>query len=631
MCAIAGIVSSNNLNNKDAVADMCSRMILRGPDHQEVWGTCNGVTLGHCRLAIIDLSSGNQPMVSADGNAVIVFNGEIYNFLDLKQELTNRYHYEFKTTSDTEVILAGYQTWGIDGILKRLEGMFAFALYDLCNNEVFIARDKFGEKPLYYYHKGEDLVFASELKSFNADLSRFTLDVEAANFYFALGYIPAPYSIYKEIRKLEPGHYLYIDSERKCMDLSFYKLKDHIIVNSDSFDEACQHIKRLVDDSVRQRMIADVPMGAFLSGGVDSSVICCTMVNHSKEQFDTFSIGFNESEYDESHRAALVAEKIKSKHHLHILKYDDVVNELEEIIGYYDEPFGDSSAIPSYYVAMLAHRDVKAVLTGDSADEIFAGYEKYLGRYYAGKYKNAPKVLQKVGEFVVNHTPINHHTSSWLRKANKLIHTTEGDNFDIYFNLMCLGFPDYTRHKLLKEDSFCDVKGYVKAIYDECPSDNPLDREQYSDIRIVLEGCMFPKVDRACMHHSLENRTPFLDSKIVEYALSINPEYRLNGKKKKIVLKEAFRDILPERTKHFSKRGFAVPLDYWFRNELKNEMESLINKDFIDNQGVFNYHYLRQLFEAHMQGKENNQNQLWNIFVFQKWYLKATCKDKERV
>lgn len=624
MCAIAGIVSPNNLSNKNEVADMCSRMILRGPDHQEVWGTHHGVTLGHCRLAIIDLNSGNQPMSSADGNVVIVFNGEIYNFLDLKNELIECHGYRFVTTSDTEVIIAGYQLWGIEGILQRLEGMFAFAIYDFKNNEVFIARDKFGEKPLYYYHNGEDLIFASELKGLGADLSRFSLDMEAANFFFALGYIPAPFSIYKEIRKLEPGHYLHIDAERKCKNLTYYKLKDKIVRSTDTFDEACQHIKSLLNDSVRQRMIADVPMGAFLSGGIDSSIICCTMPNYTNEQFDTFSIGFNESEYDESRRAALVADKIKSKHHLHILKYDDVVNELDEIIDYYDEPFGDSSAIPSYYVAMLAHRDVKAVLTGDSADEIFAGYEKYLGRYYAGKYKNAPKLLQKMGEYAVNHAPINHHTSSWLRKANKLIQTSEGDDFDIYFNLLCLGFPDYNRCKLLNENSFFDVKGYVRTIYDDCPSDNPLDKEQYSDIRIVLEGCMFPKVDRACMHHSLENRTPFLYSKIVEYTLGINPEYRLNGKNKKIVLKEAFKDILPERTTHFSKKGFSVPIDYWFRNELKNEMASLINKNFIEKQGIFNYPYLRQLFEAHIHGKENNQTQLWNIFVFQKWYLKST-------
>lgn len=621
MCGIAGIISKNKEDKKNEVALMCQRMVLRGPDHQDVWSTHQGVTLGHCRLAILDLNTGNQPMLSVDKKVVIVFNGEIYNYLDIRKELKEQYHYQFATTSDTEVIIGGYQTWGIKGILSRLEGMFAFCLYDIKKDEVFIARDKFGEKPLYYYTKDDDLCFASELKAFDADLSRFSLDMEAANFYFALGYIPAPYSIYKEIRKLEPGYYMHISTKREYKKYAYYKLKDHILRNTDSFETACQNIRKLMNDSVRQRMIADVPMGAFLSGGVDSSIICCTMPKYSKEPFDTFCIGFDESEYDESNRANIVAEKIKSKHHLHTLKFEDIVDNIDDIIGYYDEPFGDSSAIPSYYVAMLAHKDVKAVLTGDSADEIFAGYDKYLGRYYAEKYRHTPRLFQKLVELVVEHTPINHKTSTFLRKANKLINTSKESDFDIYYNLMCLGFPDVKRKNLLKEDLYRDVKTHVKEIYDECPSDEPLDREQYCDVRFVLEGCMFPKVDRACMHHSLENRTPFLDSRIVEYALSIKPEYRLNGHNKKYILKKAFKEMLPGKTTHFSKRGFGVPLDYWFKVELKKEMDALISKEFIETQGIFSYNYLQDIFHKHIAGKENNKTKLWNIYVFQKWYM----------
>lgn len=620
MCGIAGIVSKSSINKKSFVENMCQRMVLRGPDHQEVWGTQHGVTLGHCRLAILDLNTGNQPMTSVDKKVVIVFNGEIYNFLDIRKELEEKYQYNFATTSDTEVIIGGYQTWGIEGILSRMEGMFAFALFDIEKNEIFIARDKFGEKPLYYYTEGESIYFASELKAFDADLNKFTLDMEAANIYFALGYIPAPYSIYKEIRKLEPGHFIHINANREAQTHLYYALKDHIKRNDDTFDTACQHIRDLVNDSVRQRMIADVPMGAFLSGGVDSSIICCTMPKYSKEQFDTFSIGFDESEYDESNRAKIVADKINSKHHLHILKFDDVIDSIDDIIGYYDEPFGDSSAIPSYYVAMLAHQDVKAVLTGDSADEIFAGYEKYLGRYYAEKYRHTPKFLQKTVRFAAEHTPITHKTSQWLRKANKLINTAEESDFDIYYNLMCLGFPDYRRKDLLREDSYHDVREKVKAVYDECPNDDPLDKEQYCDVRVVLEGCMFPKVDRACMHNSLENRTPFLDSRIVEYALSINPEYRLSGKNKKVILKDAFKEYLPEKTTHFSKRGFGAPTDYWFRNDLREEMVKLISREVVEEQGIFNYDYLQTLFNNHLNGKENNKAQLWNVYVFQKWY-----------
>ncbi len=621
MCGIAGIISKKDTDKSKSVSNMCQRMLLRGPDHQEVWGTQQGVTLGHCRLAILDLNTGNQPMSSVDKKGVIVFNGEIYNFLDIRKELKEQYHYQFATTSDTEVIIGGYQTWGIEGVLSRLEGMFAFCLFDIEKDEAFIARDKFGEKPLYYYVNNEDLHFASELKAFDADLSKFALDMEAANLYFALGYIPAPFSIYKEIRKVEPGHYMHISAKREIKIHTYYQLKDHIQRNSDSFEVACQKIRNLVSNSVRQRMIADVPMGAFLSGGVDSSIICCTMPQYSKETFDTFSIGFDESEYDESNRAKIVAEKIKSRHHLHILRFEDVVDNIDDIIGYYDEPFGDSSAIPSYYVAMLAHKDVKAVLTGDSADEIFAGYEKYLGRYYAEKFRHFPHFLQKLGKYAAEHIPINHKTSPWLRKANKIINTAEESDFDIYYNLMCLGFPDYRRKELLKSGSYRDVRGKVKKVYDECPNDNPLDKEQYCDIRVVLEGCMFPKVDRACMHHSLENRTPFLDSQLVEYALSLPHEYKLKGRNKKYILKEAFKSELPEKTTHFSKKGFGVPLDYWFKTDLKEELSKFINKEFVETQGIFNYNYLQSLFENHINGKENNKAQLWNIYVFQKWYI----------
>ena len=620
MCGIAGIVSRRNNNNKEEVMGMCQRMVLRGPDHQEVWGTYHGITLGHCRLAILDLTTGNQPMQSVDKRVVIVFNGEIYNFLEIRKVLADHYKYQFATNSDTEVIIGGYQIWGIDGILSRLEGMFAFSLYDIEKDEVYIARDKFGEKPLYYYLKDDSLYFGSELKSFDADLKKFSLDKEAANLYFALGYIPAPYSIYKEIRKLEPGHYMHINASRDIKTCEYYSLKEHIGRNTDSFETACQRIRDLVKDSVRQRMIADVPMGAFLSGGVDSSIICCTMPQYSKGNFDTFCIGFDESEYDESNRAQIVSDKIGSKHHLHTLKYEDVVNDIDSIISYYDEPFGDSSAIPSYYVAMLAHKDVKAVLTGDSADELFAGYEKYLGRYYAEKYRHVPKLFQKLGRFTTEHTPITHQTSNFLRKANKLINTANESDFDIYYNLMCLGFPDTKRKLLLKDGVYYDVKGKIKSIYDECPNESPLDKEQYCDVRVVLEGCMFPKVDRACMHNSLENRTPFLDSRLVEYALSINPEYRLNGNKKKYVLKKAFQDYLPEKTRNFSKRGFGVPVDYWFRNELKEEMSRLINKEIIEAQGIFNYQYLQEIFESHLSKNNNYKTQLWNVFVFQKWF-----------
>lgn len=621
MCGISGIISKTDKDFSDEVMRMCQRMILRGPDHQEVYHEGN-VTLGHCRLSIIDLNTGNQPMKSADGKVVIVFNGEIYNFLNIKDELSGK-GYGFSTRSDTEVIIAGYREWGIDGILQRLEGMFAFALYDKETKDVFIARDRFGEKPLYYKIDDYGVAFASELKAFAPDLKKYHIDIEAFNYYTTLSYIPSPLTIYREFRKLPQGHYMRVKRDLTVDIVEWYNLANHIANPvSDTYDQAKDRIRGLMRDSVKKRMIADVPTGAFLSGGVDSSIVCELMSEFSDKQFDTFSIGFKEKEYDESHRAQIVADKIGSRHHLHYLDFNDVVDKISDIIDYYDEPFSDSSALPSYYVAMLARKDVKVVLTGDSADEIFAGYEKYLGRYYASKYRALPSFVKSCIKILARNAPINRFTNAALRKVNKLINTAESSDFDIYYNLMSLAFPDYRRVSLLRDNVYRDVKTGIKKVYDGCPCQSPLNKEQYCDIRFVLEGDMFPKVDRACMHNSLENRTPILDTRLVEYSFRINPEYKLKGRNKKRILKDSFRDELPAQTTKFSKCGFGVPIDYWFRNELREEMAALIGKDLIESQGLYNYEYVWSLFEKHLSGEENNAFQLWNIYVFQKWYTK---------
>lgn len=619
MCAIAGILSDRNNDYTKYVNQMCEKMVLRGPDYHATYNE-GYVTLGHSRLSIIDLSMGNQPMKSLDANVVIIFNGEIYNFKEIKSEL-QKTGYEFATKSDTEVIIAGYQTWGIDIVIDKLEGMFAFAIFDRKTKDVIIARDKYGEKPLYYEIRDKEFIFASELKAFSPSLKKYTLDKEALNFYLALNYIPSPYSIYKEIRKIPQGHYFRIDSELNIQDICYYNLAERIKEPiNDSYDKAEGNLKELIYDSIKKRMISDVPTGAFLSGGVDSSIVCTIMSEINKKTFDTFSIGFKEKEYDESERARIVAEKIGSEHNLHILDFDDVVDSINEIIDYYDEPFADNSAIPSYYVAKLAHKKVKVVLTGDGADEIFAGYEKYLGRYYANRYRRLPRLLQKSIKLFANHCPINHYTNIWIRKINKLIYIAESSNFDIYYNLMCLGNPDMKRNKLLKKELFVNIKPFIQKTYDSCPNNSSLNKEQFCDVKYVLEGCMFPKVDRACMHNSIENRTPLVDSRIIEYAFRINPEYKLKGKNKKRILKDIFSKILPSKTTRFPKKGFAVPVGYWFRNELRSELSLFVNKSFLERQGIFEFEYVKQLYDNHMSGKEYNDAQLWNFFVFQKWY-----------
>lgn len=618
MCAIAGIIKNTDTVGESEILAMCNQMVLRGPDNIGTYVDGN-IALGQCRLSIIDLETGNQPMFSSDGDIVVVYNGEIYNYVELKEELQGKY--AFRTTSDTEVLIAGYINWGIDMLLDKIEGMFAICIYDIRKRIVYLARDRYGEKPLYYLQNKDEFVFASELKAFQPNLNKYSIDKKALNFYLALSYIPAPYTIYYEIRKLEASHYLKI-SEGNIENKQYYRLLDHVQdLQSVSYDEAKTTIRDLVMESVKKRMRSDVPIGAFLSGGIDSSIVSCAMRALTDQSFDTFTIGYDERDYDESKRAELVAKHIRSNHHCSYLHFNDLLGQIDEIIGYYDEPFADSSALPSFYVAQLAHQNVKMVLTGDSADEIFAGYEKYLVHYYADRYNSYPSYIKKAFVAFVKICPVNTATNNTLRKVRKLLLTANQDEFTRYFNMMHRGFNEETRRQLLSDDYYLSIKEDIKQKYDEWPTSSVLNREQYCDMHFVLEGCMFPKVDRACMHNSLESRTPVLDRDVIEYAFSINPEYKLKDRNKKRIFKDAFSDLLPQDTMKFTKRGFGVPIDYWLRNELKDELLKLIDKDFLKKQGLFNYDLLQEMFNKHLKKTVNYNAQLWNIFVFQKWYL----------
>lgn len=621
MCAIAGIFSKSEGVDEQEVERMCERMRLRGPDRGALYAG-KQVGLGHRRLSVIDLSTGDQPMFSPDRSVVIVFNGEIYNFRELRQKLEADGQV-FVTQSDTEVILNGYRLYGMEGILRQLEGMFAFALYDSVSGDLYLARDKFGEKPLFVREEEGKVSFASELKAFAPDLERFHLDTEALNYFLTLSYIPAPYTIYREIRKLMPGVYWKIRPDGNRRIYRYYHLAEQFSGEKKqlSFEEAKRELRERLTESVRRRMIADVPMGAFLSGGIDSSIVCALMSRLSEEPVRTFSIGFQEKDYDESDRAGLVVEHIKSRHRQYTLDYRDVVKELDDLILYYDEPFGDSSAIPSFYVARLARKEVKVVLTGDCADEVFAGYEKYLGHYYAERFRRLPRWIQAVIRRTVERLPYNRFTNNILRKAGKVIENAGLEDFDLYYSLMSLGFRDDERTRLLCPGLFRDIKPEIRARYDVLQGGPVLTREQLTDVQVVLEGDMFVKVDRACMKSSLENRAPFIDSGIVELAFRLPPEYKLKGRNKKYILKEAFKDLLPRKTFSFSKRGFGVPVDYWFRNELKDELKALLDKEFIERQGIFRYGEVQRLLTEHLCGRKNHKAKLWNLYVFQKWYL----------
>jgi asparagine synthase (glutamine-hydrolysing) len=621
MCGITGIIKYSGIIEKSEVKTMCDRLSLRGPDAEGFFINKN-IGLGHRRLSIIDLETGDQPMFSADKSVVVVFNGEIYNFRELRNELEAK-GYTFATTSDTEVLINGYLAFGLETILNRLEGMFAFALYDTKLEKLFVARDKFGEKPLYYSNNEESFTFASELKAFNPKLNTHEIDIKALNYFLTLTYIPAPYTIYKDIHKLKAGCYLTIDNQGVLSTNMYFELSSQIsrLQPISNFVDAKKRVEETVTKSISSRMVSDVPLGAFLSGGIDSSIVAVIMSKLSEKPINTFTIGFHEKAYDESKRAELIAKHINSNHTVHFLDYKDVVNMVDEIILHYDEPFGDSSALPSYYVAKLAREKVKVVLTGDCADELFGGYEKYLGRYYADKFKKLPALLQTLVKKAVFNLPHNRLTNVILRKVKKVISNAEMSDFDLHYNLMSLGYNDKERSGLLNSMWYAEIKHEIEKIYNSYPGKTSLEKSQHADIKIVLEGDMFVKTDRVCMKNSLESRAPFIDSNIIDTVFRIPSDFKIKGRNKKYILKETFRHLLPAETLSYRKKGFGVPVDYWFKNELKGELEALIDRELIEKQGIFNYSNVKRLFDEHQSGKENHKSKLWNLYVFQKWYL----------
>ncbi|MFN7493595.1 MAG: asparagine synthase (glutamine-hydrolyzing) [Cyclobacteriaceae bacterium] len=621
MCGIAGIISRKQVS-ESSIEEMTNLLNRRGPDDVGVYRD-EYVSLGHRRLSIIDLATGHQPMVSDDNLKVIVFNGEIYNFKSVREELLG-VGQVFKTTSDTEVLLKGYEAFGLDGLLSRIEGMFAFAIYDRKIEKVFLVRDRFGEKPLYYFEDELGFYFASEIKALLPRLQNKSIDLTALNLFLGLTYIPAPFTIYQQIRKVEAGEAIQVTKDGSVKRYKYYSLSQDILSTTPylSYKSAMKDIRFLLENSVEQRMISDVPIGTFLSGGIDSSIVSAIMAKKSEVPIQTFSIGFKEPSYDESARSNLVAKHIGSSHNLYTISHQDLLQATDSILDYFDEPFGDSSAIPSWMVAKKASEKVKVVLTGDCADELFGGYEKYLAPYYVEKYNFWPPVIRKIFEMFVSIIPHHAITNHLLRKVKKIIKNASLQDFDLHYNLMLMGFSDEERVSILKSEWKKDIKPIMAERFSKLSGRHQMDKGFYSDVKVVLEGDMLPKVDRMSMINSLEARVPFLDSKIVRSSFRMPSEFKINGKNKKRILKDAFADLLPKEVFSFSKKGFGVPLALWFRNELRGELEAVLGSDRIEKQNIFDKQEINKLLSNHLTGKENNSSKLWCLFVFQKWYFK---------
>lgn len=619
MCGIAGICRfDDRVVSRDDIVRMTKVLSHRGPDGEGIYLNPSGHTaLGHRRLSIIDLSiQGKQPMTNEDGTLQIVFNGEIYNYLELKKGLESRGHL-FVSDTDTEVILHLFEEKGAQCV-HELRGMFAFAIWNEKNQSIFIARDRLGKKPLYYSLRNNCLWFASEINSIMtiSNLCK-EIDCEAIDAFFALLYIPSPLSIFKDVKKLQPAHYLYMHKKEikieKYWSLNFMPKFDL------TFDEAQLVLKEKLQESVRLRLRSDVPVGCMLSGGVDSSVVAITMAKLSSSPIRTFSIAFEENEFNEAPYAKLVADICSSKHTEYLVR-PNTVDILPKIVRHYGEPFGDSSALPTWYLSEVTRKQVTVSLSGDGGDELFAGYLWYK---LAMRYRNIKRVLPSSAmQTIAKLFGMKESRTGILRKVAKLAKLLSMDD-DKRFASLRLVNEDAIRKTIYTTSFASEINktpvNYLADFYKTANAVNDLDRYLFVDTMSYLPEELLVKVDRSSMAHSLECRAPLLDQDFVEFAARLPVDYKLRGATEKFILKESFKEFFPKGFLHRKKQGFSVPLNSWFRNELRSYVYDIINSKSLRELGVLNIDAVMVLVDEHMKGARNYQDLIWNCLILAEW------------
>jgi len=630
MCGINGFISQKKIQ-KDLLASKVNGMndliIHRGPDDDGIFVESKkdmSIAMGMRRLSIIDLSTGNQPMFSADGNIVLVFNGEIYNYKFLRTALQNQ-GIQFDTNSDTEVILKLYEKEGLEGFGK-LDGMFAFSIYDKRIGKVFIARDFFGEKPLYYTKNGTEFIWGSELKSILNHLAYVPpIDKMGLNLFFRLTYIPAPFTIYDNVHKLEPYSYIAYDlksNEHKISSID--SGLDKNTPNETNFEVAKGRVKEIVQESVASRSISDVPLGTFLSGGVDSSIVSLCLAEYKSTPIETFSIGFKKKSYDETDKSQLVAKLINSNHHEFVIDEKDIEVDLHQILNNFDEPFADSSALPTYLVSKKTKEHVTVALTGDGGDEVFGGYNKYYMGMLNKKYTRiVPNTIHKLIQKSAAPLLRTSNDSRGKRFRMKRLLNSFDYQGDFYWDIISLGYTsNELRDYLLTENQLTDLFSYYKNKTGIAAPESLTDFRTI-DRYVSLEGDMLVKVDRTSMLNSLECRAPLLNQNIWNYVNTLPEEFLLKGWDKKHILKEAFKNSFPEGFLDKSKSGFGAPVGDWLRTSLKAELESYIDKNILEKQKLFNPDTVITMVKNHLSGKIDQTFKVWTFYCFQKWYHKT--------
>ena len=626
MCGIAGLLTfDKNVPSESLLHDMTDSLTHRGPD-EAGYHLEPGVGLGHRRLSIIDLSSGQQPMFSADGSVIIIFNGEIYNHRELSTELKQRGH-EFSTQCDTEAIIYAYMEWGVKCI-EKLRGMFAFTIYDRRNRTTLMARDRLGIKPLYYAQlANRQLIFGSELKALlvHPDLKR-EINPQAVEEYFAFGYVPEPHTIYQSVHKLEPGFFLTIDGDGNIHKQQYWDVPFEVGAPKPQAELEEELIERLAE-AVKIRMVADVPLGAFLSGGVDSSAVVALMAEQSDKPVSTCSIAFEQQAFDESSYAEMVSRQYQTDHRVKQVDPNDY-RLIDELINLYDEPYADSSALPTYRVCQIARERVTVALSGDGGDENFAGYRRYLWHTYEERARSMMPagIRQPLFGFLGRVYPKLDWAPRFLR-GKSTFQSLARDAVSGYFHSVSI-LDDSLRSQLFTDKLKSELQGHqaldvMRAHAAAAPTDHPLSLIQYLDFKTYLVGDILTKVDRASMAHSLEVRVPILDHKFVEWASSIAPEQKLNNGEGKYVFKKSLESRLPNDILYRKKMGFSIPLGEWFRGELRDDIRTSVLSPTLLDTGFFEEKTLKKILDQHQSGLRDYSAPLWTTMMFEKFLSKV--------
>jgi asparagine synthase (glutamine-hydrolysing) len=591
---------------------MCDVIRHRGPDDEGVH-TEPGVGLGMRRLSIIDLSTGHQPIHNEDGTIWVVFNGEIYNYRELRESLERAGHH-FYTSSDTETIVHAYEEWGEEAFV-RLRGMFGIALWDRPRRTLLLARDRAGQKPLHYAMRGDRLFFGSEIKSLIAAgaIDR-EIDLTALDHYLSFLYAPRDRAIFKGVKKLPPGHYLKF-ADGRIEVRQYWRIAD-VEPFTGSADEAAQALRGVLASAVRSHMVSDVPLGAFLSGGVDSSVVVGLMAEASSRPVKTFSIGFDEPQFDELEHARTVAQHFGTEHHEFVVRPDGL-SILDRLIAHSDEPFADSSAIPTWYVSEIARRHVTVVLSGDGGDELFGGYDRYLPHPRVAQFDRlpVPGKRQLAGAL----WPLLPHGA---RGKNFLRHVARSDN-GRYLDSIAFFQPD-EKDALYAEGVRGALQGSAEEAlaqhFDRFGSLPPHSRMMRFDFETYLPEDVLTKVDRMSMAHSIESRVPLLDNEVIDFAASIPSALKIVNGRRKHILKEAARTMLPASILDRRKQGFGVPLGIWFRGGLTDVFSDVLRSPTTRQRGYFEPAFVDRVVDEHLSGKRDHTLRLWQLLVFELWH-----------